>query len=258
MPSIRSHGHHDAQLVRERGQPVVAVGQHDDLPVVTGLEELLRAPVHIADLPLCVLDALAVQHDPQPEDPVRRGVLGADVEHHVGALRRSADADRRLRHAGQYSLTVRSLTGAGGGCHGAGPQPHPVQQPAEVAEAAARGQLRRLARRRQRAYVTRRVGGGRGSAAAGRRRHRGGAARPAGRSASVLASVLAAVTDFRDRLRDRRRAGVQRHMRGQVAGPVRTAHLALAARRPVRPRSPTPRPPRRPTDRLTSGQDTFP
>ena len=99
-------GHHHAQLVGERRQPVVAVGQHDDLPVVPGLEQLLRAAVHVADDRLGVLDPLAVQHQPQPQHAVRGGVLRADVEHHVGAsrLRRSEVVsvtaqypDRRLR-----------------------------------------------------------------------------------------------------------------------------------------------------------------
>ena len=40
---------HHAELVGERGQPVVPVGQHDDLPVVAHLEQLLRAAVHVAD-----------------------------------------------------------------------------------------------------------------------------------------------------------------------------------------------------------------
>jgi hypothetical protein len=42
----------------------VAVGQHDDLPVVAGLEQLLRATVHVADDRLGVDDALAVQPKP--------------------------------------------------------------------------------------------------------------------------------------------------------------------------------------------------
>ena len=91
-------GEDDAQLVGEGGEPVVAVGEHDDLAVVARLEELLRAAVHIADDRLGVLDPLAVQDEPQPQHAVRGRVLGADVEHHVGALRGAADADRGLRH----------------------------------------------------------------------------------------------------------------------------------------------------------------
>ena len=97
-------GQDDAQLVGERRQPVVAVGEHDDLAVVARLEELLGAAVHIADHRLGVLDALAVQDEPQPQHAVRGGVLRADVEHHVGALRRAADADRRLRHGNSVAL----------------------------------------------------------------------------------------------------------------------------------------------------------
>ena len=95
-------GEDDAQLVGERRQPVVAVGEHDDLPVVARLEELLRAAVHIADDRLRVLDPLAVEDEAQPQHAVRGRVLGADVEHHVGALRRAADADRGLRRGSSW------------------------------------------------------------------------------------------------------------------------------------------------------------
>lgn len=55
---------HDAELVAERRQPVVPVRQHDDLPVVTHLEQFLGTPVHVADDRVRRDDALAVEDDP--------------------------------------------------------------------------------------------------------------------------------------------------------------------------------------------------
>ena len=79
------HREHHAQLVGERREPVVPVGQHDDLPVVAHLEQLLRAPVHVTDDRLAGDHPLAVEHQLQPQHTVRGRVLRADVEHHVGA-----------------------------------------------------------------------------------------------------------------------------------------------------------------------------
>jgi hypothetical protein len=109
------HGEDHAELVGERGQPVVTVGEHDDLTVVTGLEQLLRAAVHVADHGLRADDAFAVQDEPQPQHAVRGRVLGPDVEHHVGALRGAADADHGLRRGSHaHSLPyVRWLHGDG-------------------------------------------------------------------------------------------------------------------------------------------------
>ena len=87
----------------------MAVGEHDDLAVVARLEELLGAAVHIADDRLGVLDALAVEHEPEPQHAVGGGVLRADVEHHVGAFRRAADADRRLRHGTSIVSSTRPV-----------------------------------------------------------------------------------------------------------------------------------------------------
>jgi hypothetical protein len=85
-------GEDDAQLVGERGEPVVPVRQHDDLPVVADLEQLLRAAVHVPDDRLAGDDPLAVQGDPQPQHAVRRRVLRADVQHHVGRREVGASA----------------------------------------------------------------------------------------------------------------------------------------------------------------------
>ena len=89
---------HDAELGGERAEPVVAVGQHDDLAVVAHLEELLDAAVHVADDRLAGHDALAVERQPQPQDAVGRRVLRPDVEHHVGRGEARADAGGDLGH----------------------------------------------------------------------------------------------------------------------------------------------------------------
>ena len=71
-PGQPFRGQHHAQLAGERAQPVVPVGQHDDLPVVPRLEQLLRAPVHVPDHRLRRHDPVAVQGQPEPQQPVRR------------------------------------------------------------------------------------------------------------------------------------------------------------------------------------------
>ncbi len=90
-----------AQFIREGREPVVAVGQDDDLPVVTDLEELLRAPVHVADDRFGRADAFAVEGEAEPQDSVGRRVLRADVEDHVLGrefLGARAHADHDLAH----------------------------------------------------------------------------------------------------------------------------------------------------------------
>ena len=83
---------HDSELVGERTEPVVPVGQHDDLPVVADLEQLLGTAVHVADDRLARHDPFTVERQPQAQDAVRGRVLGADVEHHVGGGEARADA----------------------------------------------------------------------------------------------------------------------------------------------------------------------
>ena len=106
-------GQDHAELVGEGGQPVVPVGQHDDLPVVADLEELLGAAVHVADDRLARRRSLAVEGQPQPQHAVGGRVLRADVEHHVGGgelARTRADADGRLPASRLPSLpAVRHL-----------------------------------------------------------------------------------------------------------------------------------------------------
>ena len=45
----RLDAEHHPELVAERREPVVAVGEHGDLAVVAHLEQLLGATVHVAD-----------------------------------------------------------------------------------------------------------------------------------------------------------------------------------------------------------------
>ena len=73
-----------AELVGERGEPVVPVREDEDLPVVADLEELLGAAVHVADDRLGPQDALPVEDDAQSQHAVGRRVLRTDVEGHVG------------------------------------------------------------------------------------------------------------------------------------------------------------------------------
>ena len=136
----------DAQLVGERREPVVPVGQHDDLPVVAHLEELLGAAVHVADDRLGGQDALAVEGEPQPQHPVRGGVLRADVEHHVLGGRGRARAADLGRPGAETDGPLDRPTGAHAGrvCHRLATTPPPCaggaaarsQRPGRLASAA--------------------------------------------------------------------------------------------------------------------------
>ena len=144
------------ELVAERRQPVVPVRQHGDLPVVAHLEELLGAPVHVADDRFGRDDPLTVEHHPQAQHAVGRRVLGADVEHHVGRREppgTHADvegAPARLRgHAASLPHAAdRPCSAAGEGVAAGRPalvvEPH-EQQPVGVRRV---GQLRRAHRAR--------------------------------------------------------------------------------------------------------------
>ena len=106
-------GEHHAELVGERRQPVVPVGQHDDLPVVADLEQLLGAAVHVADDRLGRDDPLAVEDDAQPQHAVRRRVLRADVEHHVGGREPAGaepDVERALAGLGGHAVSLPHVT----------------------------------------------------------------------------------------------------------------------------------------------------
>ena len=80
-------GQHHAELAGERTQPVMPVGQDDDLPVVAGLEEFLGPAVHIADDRVGRHDPVALQGQPQPQHPVPGRVTGAQVDQQVAAVR---------------------------------------------------------------------------------------------------------------------------------------------------------------------------
>ena len=60
----------DAELVAEGRQPVVAVGEHDQLAIVPDLEEFLGAAVHKTDLGLGADHDVAVEHQVQLQYPV--------------------------------------------------------------------------------------------------------------------------------------------------------------------------------------------
>ena len=103
-----AHGHfhaehrldpkHHAEFVAERREPVVPVGQHDDLAVVADLEKLLGSSVHVADDRVGRDDPLAVNDDLQPQDAMRRRMLWADIEDHVGRGQAAcAHPDRQFR-----------------------------------------------------------------------------------------------------------------------------------------------------------------
>ena len=100
---------HHAELGGERRQPVVPVGQHDDLAVVADLEQLLGAAVHVADDRLGRHDPLAVDDDPQPQHAVGGRVLRTDVEHHVGggqAARAHADGELAPAFGGGHAASL--------------------------------------------------------------------------------------------------------------------------------------------------------
>ena len=71
------------QLVVEGADPVVPVHQHQHLPGVAVLGELLGRAVHVADHGLRPGDHLAVQLEDDPEHSVGRRMLRPDVEDHL-------------------------------------------------------------------------------------------------------------------------------------------------------------------------------
>ena len=106
-----------ADLAAERRKPVVTVRQHEDLPVVAHLEQLLRTAVHVPDDRFALRDALAVEGDAQAQDAVRGRVLRADVEHHVRRRETpGSHADRQFtrarRHAVKSAKAGRQSSGA--------------------------------------------------------------------------------------------------------------------------------------------------
>ena len=122
-PEHRLDAEDDAELVGERREPVVPVREDRDLPVVPDLEQLLRAPVHVADDRLGARDPLTVEDDAQPQHPVGGRVLRPDVEDHVGGrepARADADVEVPWGALGAHRASLPHAAAAG------------AQQPAKV------------------------------------------------------------------------------------------------------------------------------
>ena len=90
---LRTAGHLEAEhaldrqgggdLVVDAREPVHPRQQVGDLAEVPLLDQLLVAPVHVADDRLRPDDPLPVDTDEHPQHPMCGGVLGADVEDHL-------------------------------------------------------------------------------------------------------------------------------------------------------------------------------
>ena len=79
-------GDDERDLVGVAGDPVDPIDQGRYLGIGAHLGDLLVATVHVSDHRLHVGGPLAVDLGDEPENPVGRGVLGPDVEGHVGGL----------------------------------------------------------------------------------------------------------------------------------------------------------------------------
>ncbi len=64
MPISRSTASTTPSSLENAESQSCRLASTDDLPVVAHLEELLGAPVHVADDRLCAHDPLAVEHQP--------------------------------------------------------------------------------------------------------------------------------------------------------------------------------------------------
>ena len=87
-----------AQLAGERAQPVMAVRQHDDLPVVPRLEQLFRTAVHVSDRRLGRGDPVPVQGQAEPEHAVTGRVPESEIDQQP--LRRGTSAASAHRRPG--------------------------------------------------------------------------------------------------------------------------------------------------------------
>ena len=76
-------GHDRDQLAEHRGDVLERVAVADDHVPVAVLADLLDAPMEVPEDGVEVDDALAVDLEHDPEDPVRRGMLGAEVDEHL-------------------------------------------------------------------------------------------------------------------------------------------------------------------------------
>ena len=79
-PEQALDGKHNAQLGGERREPVVTVREHQQLPVVACLEQLLGPAVQEAHHRLAGDDALTLDAEPELQRAVRGGVVGSEVE----------------------------------------------------------------------------------------------------------------------------------------------------------------------------------
>src|SRR5215218_5014949 len=93
----------------------MAVGEHDYLPVVAHLEELLSTAVHVADDRFGLNDALTVEDETQPEHSVCGWMLRTDVQDHVGGNHTATGADYAFLRHGQI-LACRVSHGWRVGC----------------------------------------------------------------------------------------------------------------------------------------------
>src|SRR4029450_2301428 len=113
-------GRRVAEVVDERRHVVEPVGERDRVVPAALLAVLLEGPVQVPDLHVGVDDDLAVQLGRDPDDPVHRGMGGADADVDVlgtaaGAapLTEHELAPRRLRHRAVSRSPARSAAGGG-------------------------------------------------------------------------------------------------------------------------------------------------
>ena len=95
------------QLTGERGMPVVPVGQHQDLPVVADLEQLLGASMHCADHDLGPRDHPVLGPQPKLDQPGVAGMIRPQVEQD-GPGRRLGPSPSAARPAPANPTSTRS------------------------------------------------------------------------------------------------------------------------------------------------------
>src|SRR5690349_23185849 len=84
---FRSHqlfgAEREADVVRHGRQVIGPVGERNDLVVMAVLAELFEAGVQVADVRDHTHHGFAIELHHQPEDAVRGGMLGPDVDEHM-------------------------------------------------------------------------------------------------------------------------------------------------------------------------------
>jgi hypothetical protein len=118
-------GQHDAQLVGERRQPVVAVGEHHRLAVVADLEELLGAAVQEADDGSAETTTSPSRTSASCRTPCVDGWCGPSARTDVRHRREAAPSRRPARGAPR----PRSLGGAAEKGSGRRPADQPPERP---------------------------------------------------------------------------------------------------------------------------------